>query len=108
MSNYEAQIAAALAVTDAFMTAFNARDLPAFEQTFRRLEAGAGHVGDPALAAAAPGGLVDDQIEGRRGLGAAGHQQQGRRRQQQAPPIGGRVRRAHLLNTVLKSVSRKA
>ena len=34
MSNFEAQIAAALAVTDAFMAAFNARDLPAFEQTF--------------------------------------------------------------------------
>ena len=34
MSNFEAQIAAAMAVTDAFMAAFNARDLPAFEQTF--------------------------------------------------------------------------
>ena len=34
MPAYETEIAAALAVTDAFMTAFNARDLPAFEQTF--------------------------------------------------------------------------
>ena len=34
MSNFEAQIAAAMAVNDAFMAAFNARDLPAFEQTF--------------------------------------------------------------------------
>lgn len=34
MSEFDSQIAAAMAVTDAFMTAFNARDLPAFEQTF--------------------------------------------------------------------------
>ena len=34
MSNYGGQIAAGLAGTDAFMAAFNARDLPAFEQTF--------------------------------------------------------------------------
>ena len=34
MPAYETEIAAALAVTDAFMTAFNARDLPAFEATF--------------------------------------------------------------------------
>ena len=34
MPNFDAQIAAAMAVTDAFMAAFNARDLAAFEQTF--------------------------------------------------------------------------
>ena len=34
MSNFEAQIAAAMAVTDAFMAAFNALDRPAFGQTF--------------------------------------------------------------------------
>lgn len=31
---HDAEAAAALAVLDAFMTAFNARDLPAFEATF--------------------------------------------------------------------------
>jgi hypothetical protein len=34
MPNYDAEIAAALACTEAFMTAFNARDLAAFEATF--------------------------------------------------------------------------
>ena len=34
MSAYKTEIAAAMAVTDAFMTAFNARDVAAFEATF--------------------------------------------------------------------------